>query len=65
VQMYRRCRQCRCTEGADSADVQKCPVTVSEKLQLVKLRGLKVCTAAVLFLLTTRKFSAGLRIGTG
>jgi hypothetical protein len=33
--------------GADSADVLKCLVTVSEELQMVKLRGLKVCTAEI------------------
>jgi hypothetical protein len=48
------------TEGG--ADVQNCHVAVSEKLQLVKQR---VCTAAVLFLLTMRKISVGLHIGTG
>lgn len=32
--------------GADSADVQKCPLIVGEKLRLVELRKLKVCTSA-------------------
>ena len=45
-------------------DVQKCPLTVSEKLQTVEIRSLKVCTATPLFLLTTRRYSAGLHIGT-
>jgi len=45
-------------------DVQKCPLTVSEKLQLAEIINWKTCTATLSFLLTTRKFSTGLHIGT-
>jgi len=44
-------------------DVQGCPVTVSEEMQLVKLRELKVCNSGLLFLLNMGKFLAGLNIG--
>ena len=39
--------------GADIADVQRCPATVSEELKLMKLRGLKVCKFSLLIFLVT------------
>ena len=39
-------------------------MAVSEELHLVQLRGLTVCTAALLCVLTMTKFSAGLQVGT-